>query len=496
MANAGLLSYLDLFGDNVISYDGKEFGENIDRKSLIGSRITYSDVTLHSFKISSSTSDEELKTIVEIKMYEDAGLDLEKNYKIAYTRKELDFEENTLIEAFAIDIDKVTKSLSGVLSRTKHIDFLALPFLSFTTLYKNKIIEAKNDIFVYIEEDEAFLSIYKDGKYLSSKSLMNLNEIVKKLEISGVDMSVDELRIHLSEKGLDPSLYERGETTLFNELDVHFSAIFSKINDIVVYNRSVFGFEKIDRIFLSMKSGRICGAREFITSFGFSEVEILDFNLFKDKKDSLFLENIVTSYIYDKFSEEDFRHNLTVFTKEPAFYKKESGKILLAGCAVVVLALGYAGLVYYENMELKKQNDLLEKQYNSMKKTQSILKRKLVDINKELQEITEKKETSKKRIENISVSISEIEELRDIKHNSSSFILEVNELLKKYSLAATNVLLSQNNSISIEIIAEYSKRDNITKFMEDLIDKGFIGITTDEIKSDKDIYLSRIEIKK
>jgi hypothetical protein len=32
--------------------------------------------------------------------------------------------------------------------------------------------------------------------------------------------------------------------------------------------------------------------------------------------------------------------------------------------------------------------------------------------------------------------------------------------------------------------------------MEDLIDSGFIGITTDEIKLDKDIYISRIEIKK
>ena len=50
--------------------------------------------------------------------------------------------------------------------------------------------------------------------------------------------------------------------------------------------------------------------------------------------------------------------------------------------------------------------------------------------------------------------------------------------------------------MSVEIIAEYRKRDNIAKFMEDLIDNGFIGITTDEIKSDKDIYISIIEIKK
>ena len=32
--------------------------------------------------------------------------------------------------------------------------------------------------------------------------------------------------------------------------------------------------------------------------------------------------------------------------------------------------------------------------------------------------------------------------------------------------------------------------------MEDLIDNGFVGITADEIKSDKNIYISTIEIKR
>ncbi len=128
----------------------------------------------------------------------------------------MDFEESILIEAFAIEIDRITESLSSVLNHSKHIDFLALPFLSFSTLYKNKIIEKKNDLFIYIDEYEAFLSIYKDGKYLSTKSLMNLEEMVKKLQTAGVEISVSELKEHLYEKGLDSTSYERGETILFN----------------------------------------------------------------------------------------------------------------------------------------------------------------------------------------------------------------------------------------------------------------------------------------
>ena len=56
------------------------------------------------------------------------------------------FSQKNLKENAAVEIERITESLSGVLNQTKYIDFLALPFLSFTTLYKNKIIEKKNDL--------------------------------------------------------------------------------------------------------------------------------------------------------------------------------------------------------------------------------------------------------------------------------------------------------------------------------------------------------------
>ena len=371
MANAGTLTYIDPFDSIAIAYDGKVFDNRLDKKSFIGSRVSYSDVILHSFKVPESMSDDELRTNVEIKMYEDAGLDLQKKYKINYIRKELDFEDSVLIEAFAIEVDKITESLSSVLEKTKHIDFLALPFLSFTTLYKNKIIEAKNDLFVYMDEHESFLSIYKDGKYLSTKSLMNLKEMVKKLGVAGVDINVEALKEHLFTKGLDASAYERGETTLFNELESIFASILTKINDIVVYNRSVFGFEKVDRIFLSMENGRLKGAREFIQNFGMSEVEVRDFNIFRNKEEGSFFEKIVTSYIYDKYESKDFRHNLTIFKREPAFYKKESSKVIVVALSIILLSLLYVGFVQYENMELESQKVMLKERYDIAKKTQA-----------------------------------------------------------------------------------------------------------------------------
>lgn len=496
MVNAGSLTYIDPSDSVSIFYDGSNFENRLDKKSFIGSRVSYRDVILHSFKVPETMSDDELKTNVEIKMYDDAGLDLQKKYKIAYTKKELDFEESVLIEAFAIEVNKITNSLSNVLSITKHIDFLALPFLSFSTLYRNKIIEAKNDLFVYIDEDEAFLSIYKDSKYLSTKSIMNLQEIIKKLEIAGVDISIEKLKEHLFVKGLDASTYERGETTLFNELESIFSSILTKINDIVVYNRSVFGFEKVDRIFLSMQNGRLKGAREFIHNFGLNDVEVRDFNVFRNKEEGNFFEKIVATYIYDKIKTKDFRHNLTLFEREPAFYKKESGKILIAASSIILLSLLYVGLIQYENMELLKQNTILKERYDIDKKQQSQYKRDINNINKELSNLKIKKDETDKKIQNIKISINQLDNLRDGKSGYSKFVFDVNSLLQKHALSTTMITLVGKDKMSIEIIAQQSKRDSITMFMEDLIDNGFIGITTDEIKSDKDIYISKIEIKR
>jgi cell division protein FtsB len=325
---------------------------------------------------------------------------------------------------------------------------------------------------------------------------MNLDDIVKKLELAGIDITVGDLKEHLSKKGLDASTYERGETTLFNELESIFASMLTKINDIVVYNRSVFGFEKVDRIFLSMQNGRLKGAREFIENFGMSGIEVLDFNVFRNKEEGNFFEKIVTSYIYDKYELKDFRHNLTIFEREPAFYKKESGKVLLIASFIVLLSLGYVGLVKFENINLQTQHDALKEQYDMMKKTQSQYKRKIATVNKEIKDVQDKKLAMDNRVENITKSMTQLENLIDAKKGYSSFVYKVNNLLKKYKLSTTKMTIIGQDSMSVEIIAEYQKRDNITKFMEDLITSGFIGIATDEIKSDKDVYISKIEIKK
>jgi len=244
MAENQQIQYINPIDTSLILYDGSSF-QNMDKKQNLYtvSRVLYENVIIYSFKIPVSQKNDDLSALVEIKMYEEAGLDVNKNYKISYIVKKLDFNETDLVEAFALDLDILKQNFQDCIKKTKHIDFLALPFLAFSTFYTNKILfNKKNDVFVYMDKYESFISFYKNGDYISTKSITNTDEIIEKLNTEEIHLSVDELYTLLIEKGLDQTQYEEGEVELFAAIESIFSNILTKIQNVVMHNRSVFDF--------------------------------------------------------------------------------------------------------------------------------------------------------------------------------------------------------------------------------------------------------------
>ena len=325
--------YIDPCNQSLL-FDGKIFTPDVtpSNSDFISSRIFYDDIITHSFKLAKNTSSEEISSTVELKMYEEAGLDLQKIYKLAYTVKELEFDEMLLIEAFAIEKSAIENRFSSFIKKRKHIDFLVIPFLSFSTLYKNNIIAPKNDVFVYIEKNEGFLTLYKDGKYLSTKSLGTLNDITLSLHKKDIEIDVEQLETILKEKGLDPSAYTKEDADIFGALEAIFSEIFNKINNVIIHNRSVFGFEKIDRLFFGTNFGKIKGLKELSLNFFSSELKLMDFNLFNEKIKNGFFERIIASYSYDISQDLPEELDITFFKREKPFFKRESGKFILFTC--------------------------------------------------------------------------------------------------------------------------------------------------------------------
>jgi len=496
MAKKHTIQYISPDASLLLLYDGKKFEEIRKRENLFTiSRVLYEDVIVYSFKLPSVQANDDLSSLVEIKMYEDAGLDVNKNYKISYLVKNLDFEEMCLVECFAIDTSVIRDQYQQAIKKVKYIDFLALPFFAFSTFYTNKILTSKNDIFVYIGDNEAFLSFYKNGQYISTKSMTNLSDIVKKLNAKDIDITKEKLSEILKDKGLKQELYAEKESAIFIEIERIFSEIFTKISNIALHNRSVFAFDNIDRIFFSTKKGRVKGLKEFVLNFGFTDVQVLDFNLFREKQDSDFLDKIVCSYGLDKLKQNSNKQNITIFKRPPPFLKTQSGKLILSVLAFILILSGIYIYFQYESNSLEKQKSMLESRYDSIKLRAKRYKREIREKTKEI--IAIKKDMQKQNIvfENIKSSIDKLEEMKGRDSSYTKFLVAINLLLQKYHLKTNSIEQIGSKKMIIEVKSDYSNRDNISKFLKSLIKRGFVNVETDEIKLDNDKYISKIEIE-
>lgn len=496
MAKKQAIQYISPDVSLLLQYDGKKFENLKKRENLFTvSRVLYEDVIVYSFKIPLVQANDDLSSLAEIKMYEDAGLDVNKNYKISYLVKKLDFEEMCLVESFAIDTDVVRSQYQKAIKKVKYIDFLALPFFAFTTFYTNKILTSKNDIFVYIGDDEAFLCFYKNGQYISTKSMINLNDIVEKLNAKDIQITKEKLSDIFQTKGLKQELYDQEESAIFIEIETIFAEVFTKINNVALHNRSVFGFDQIDRIFVSTKRGRIQGLREFVLNFGFTGVQVLDFNLFREKQNSDFLDKIVCSYGLDKLKQNSNKQNITIFKRPPSFLKTRTGKLIFSIVVFVLILSGIYIYFQYESDSLESQKSMLESRYKSIQKRAKRYKRDTRKTTKEIAAIKKNMDKQNIVLENIKSSIDKLEEMKGHDSSYTKFLVRVNSLLRKYQLKTKSIEQIGSKKMIVEVKSDYNNRDKISKFLKSLINKGFVNVKTNEIKLDNDKYISKIEIE-
>ncbi len=496
MAKNQLIQYVHPIELSTLSYDGMHFKSLKTKENLYTvSRVLYDDITVYSFKIPTTSANDDLNSLVEIKMYEDAGLDVNKLYKITYITKELDFDEMCLIEAFAIELDTLKTVFKKTVKKVKYIDFLALPFFAYTTFYTNKILTPKNDVFAYVGDDEAFLSFYKDGSYISTKSILSLNEIVKKLNAQDIKIDLKKLKDTLLNKGFKQELYEKIDSELFVSLESLFSDILTKINNVAMHNRSVFNFDSIDRIFFSTRQGRVKGLKEFAINFGFKEVKILDFNLFREKHAGDFLGHIVASYGFDKYMQKSDLQNVTIFKKPPSFLTTQTGKLTLLIIGVIAILFAIFAYFYILDQDLQNQKAVLETKYQAIQKKAKIYKKEIRFETNQIKAV--KKEIKKQDLvyENIKASVLKLESMKGKDNNYINFLASINSLLQKYGLKAKSIEQKGRTKMTIEVLSNYGDRDKIAKFLKALIKNGFVNVKTDEIKLDENKYISKIEIE-
>ena len=215
---------------------------------------------------SANANKEELETFILDAAYKNLGLEASKQYLCAYTPRE---EQENIYDAFLIDADVLENNLQALLYNTEYIDYIIPEPLLYKGLYKFKVLKSDSvDCFIYIGDDEAYVTVYKQGKFSFVRSLgrYTLNYLnAQYTAVTGERLEKADFLSKLKSNGVSGDM-----ATVIDELLYYISDIFTNLSDISNAN--------ISRIFIGTDIGNIDGLAALATTRIGISCKDFDFN--------------------------------------------------------------------------------------------------------------------------------------------------------------------------------------------------------------------------
>ena len=328
------------------------------------------ELVFHQFDIQKDLTREQLAEAVEIRMFQDAGLNPMLEYKTAYTQRasQQDVKMRT-VGAIAASVGALENAVSPLISRLSYVDAMlptsTLPY----ALYNANILEPKRDVFVYFQRDVLVISIFDNGEFIYGKSQdFGIKKLLEAyIQLSGDRMDIEEfIKLLISSGKEDKDTQEQSETTLANLREALSNALFS-VKNILLYAGRVSGVTNPDRVFVGTSEGVVEGledlAQEILEIEGH---EFLFYTSFFSKNDKYVDQIAVLSLLEAQNIANSFKtnpFNVTSLVRPGAFTERAGGRAVLLVAATVIAALAwplyYVGeSMWYNHLAKKELADL------------------------------------------------------------------------------------------------------------------------------------------
>ncbi len=451
-------------------------------KNFVISYATNKDMIIASLDVGEGIDEDELEETLEMQAYEELGLDEELEYTIKYQKQDSD-ELSTIYNLFITEMEVLEDKLSSIVDETKYIDLLIPAPLLYKTLYSNNILENKNvHCYIYFTMHDAFVSIYKDGNFIYSKSVeFSLTQIYEKYcALIGEKIPEKEFFETFESEGLKSTngLFQQNLMKLFGE-------VFLQINDILIYAKRAYGIESIQKLFLGSVKGPIIG----LGDYGYNYLGIPTFNLdfnFDIKNDEWYVDQyqyFMVKSALDYVQTPENTLNLTFHPRPPTFAKRASGQFIIGTVFASLLALGIP-LVYLIPSYM---NDAYNLKLNMNDKSLSKEASKYKGILKEKQLLIKADKTELKKLENIfenkAKTLTSIHNKKVNYKFKSGFLYTFGKDLKKFGVHVEAISSNEDN-FTLYLLSKDEKK--ITKYIKHISKKYFKDI--------KNIDIRRIEI--
>jgi hypothetical protein len=473
--------------------------------SYAKNQYVISFLNTHSFinakiEISKNIPNEDLADAIFNKVYDELALDQAVEYHIQFieTFSNLD-GENRYFNVFIVDPLTITQTYQSVVDKVKYIDIIIPSPLLLKSLYTKELIDNSGvHCFVYIQENDAFVTVYNDKEFVYTKSikysLLQMHE--RFCELYGERVDYSEFINFISTQNLKEtqSNYKSFALKLYKEL-------FANINDILTYLKRAFELEKIEHIYIGTEIPMITTLDEMI------EVELnikssnFDFNYGFQTNDVHVEQMHALMHVYTTLApHEKYETNFTAFHRPPQFIKRESGKLIMVIAASAAIAFAYPITYWVLTYAQTLQHNLLVQEYTELHNIkitrEATIKNKEADkakalalLNKEKDEYTDKKNTLIK--------------IHDVKANypmKAKLLSTLTKDLNDYEVKLEKLSYNEKESekeLTFTLVSENDKK--ITKLVEHLtkVHQGVFKFSLNEIsyKEESKKYFSELKVE-
>ncbi len=217
---------LNVFSEKNYIFKGDSFRPlkklSYNTNNFITSYVTNKDLISTSVEISRSISEEDIPDILDIKAYEELGLDQASAYIISHYEVESTGEERQFY-IFVSEPEKLDALFLPIKPDIKYIDLIIPAPLLYKTLYTKEILQDNSThCFVYFTKDDASITLYQNGEYLYTKAIeFSLEQIY--------DKYCEYVGEKIDEKDFFTILESEGLKTSNNDYHQNFMKIFGEI---------------------------------------------------------------------------------------------------------------------------------------------------------------------------------------------------------------------------------------------------------------------------
>jgi hypothetical protein len=312
--------------------------------NFITSYVNNKDIISTTVNLSRSIPEEDIADILDIKAYEELGLDQANVYVISSIEVESAGEEREY-HIFVAEPDSLDELYLPIKEQTKYVDLIVPAPLLFRSLYTKEILQDNNThCFVYFTQNDAFVTIYSNGQYLYSKSIEYSLEQIYDKYCESIGEKVDEKEFYTI-------LESEGLKTTNNDYQQNFMKIFAEvfitINDIIIYAKRAFNLDTIDQMFIGSEKGPIIGLDDYSQNYLGLHSSDFNFNYHVTNEEWYTdqLQYLMLLSSFDYMEDESSLVNLTMYPRAPSFVNRASGQFIISTFAAVSLSLAYP-LVY------------------------------------------------------------------------------------------------------------------------------------------------------